>query len=300
MTDVLDAFAAEVGGAGSGPVTCVGGRTQWDAGGPLDAGVREVRAPEGVVTYAPSEMTVQVRAGTTVAALDAALAERGQTEARPDWSGATVGGVLSVGQSGIRRLGYGPVRDTVLEVRAVTADGTLVKAGGPTVKNVSGYDLCRLLVGSLGTLGFIGEVTLRTRPMAPLTRWITGEIDPFDARARLHRPTAILWDGRTTWVCLEGHPDDVQAQADLIGGTETDGAPPLPPHRWSLTPGALRDLPGLTEETGRFVAQVGVGLVHAERPQPPQPVDPVVADLQRRVKAAFDPDGRMNPGRLPA
>jgi glycolate oxidase FAD binding subunit len=259
-----------------------------------------VRAPEGVVAYVPSEMTVQVRAGTTVAALDAALAEHGQTVALPDWPGATVGGVLSVGRSGVRRLGYGPVRDTVLEVRAVTANGAVVKAGGPTVKNVSGYDLCRLLVGSLGTLGFIGEVTLRTRPLAPVTRWISSDIDPFDALARLHRPTAVLWDGGTTWVRLEGHPDDVQAQAAVVGGVDVDGPPPLPPHRWSLTPGELRDVSRRRDAMGGFVAQVGVGLVHAEHPQPPPAVDPVVADLRRRVKAAFDPEGRMNPGRGPA
>jgi glycolate oxidase FAD binding subunit len=209
--------------------------------------------------------------------------------------------VLSVGRSGVRRLGYGPVRDTVLEVRAVTANGAVVKAGGPTVKNVSGYDLCRLLVGSLGTLGFIGEVTLRTRPLAPVTRWISSDIDPFDALARLHRPTAVLWDGHTCWVCLEGHRGDVDAQAELVGlrGADVDGRPPLPPYRWSLRPGELRGLPEMAGATGRFVAEVGVGIVHAERPQPPRPVDPVVADLQRRVKASFDPEGRLNPGRVP-
>ena len=75
---------------------------------------------------------------------------------------------LAVGHSGIRRLGWGPVRDTVLEVRYVSADGRLIKGGGPTVKNVSGYDLPRLFVGSLGTLGIIAEVVLRTRPVPAL------------------------------------------------------------------------------------------------------------------------------------
>ena len=154
-----------------------------------------MRAPAGVVAFEPAEMTVRVRAGTTVADLDAALAEHGQTVALPAWPGATVGGVLAVGRSGVRRLGYGPVRDTVLEVRAVSASGAIVKAGGPTVKNVSGYDLARLVVGSLGTLAFIGEVVLRTRPIAATTRWLSASVDPFDALARLHRPTALQWDG---------------------------------------------------------------------------------------------------------
>src|SRR5206468_8580471 len=134
-------------------------------GGPPSPEVREVRAPAGVASFEPAEMTVRCGAGTTVAELDAALAEHGQCVALPDWDGGTVGGVLAVGRSGVRRLGYGPVRDALLEARFVSAEGRLVKAGGPTVKNVSGFDLCRLLVGSLGTLGLIGEVVLRTRPL---------------------------------------------------------------------------------------------------------------------------------------
>ena len=79
---------------------------------------------------------------------------------------ATVGGVLAAGLSGHRRLRHGPLRDRVLEVRFVTADGRLVKGGGPTVKNVTGFDLPRLLVGSLGTLGVLVQVTLRCQPLA--------------------------------------------------------------------------------------------------------------------------------------
>jgi glycolate oxidase FAD binding subunit len=248
-------------------------------------------------------MTVRVRAGTAVSDLDAALAGVGQTVALPAWPGATVGGVLAVGHSGLRHLGWGPVRDTVLEVRFVSADGTVVKAGGPTVKNVSGFDLCRLLVGSLGTLGLLAELVLRTRPLPAAERWLAGEADPFALVHRLHRPAAVLWDGTTTWVLLDGHPADVEAQARLTGLTAADGPPALPPHRWSLRPSAL---PSLVDGTappggapGRFVAQVGVGLVHAEAPPAARPADPAVVALHRRIKALFDPTGRLAPGREP-
>jgi glycolate oxidase FAD binding subunit len=284
-------FAAEVGPAGAGPVVAVGGRTQWDVGSPVDVAAREVRAPAGIVSFEPAEMTVRAGAGTTVADLDAALGEAGQCIALPDADGATVGGVLAVGHSGLRRLGWGPVRDVLLEARYVSADGTIVKAGGPTVKNVSGFDLCRLLVGSLGTLGLIGEVVLRTRPRPLVQQWFAGPADPHEVRRLLYRPASVLWDGTTTWVLLDGHPDDVASQAVLAGLAEVDGPPPLPPHRWSVEPGQLPTL------TGTFVAEVGVGVVHHTEPAPARTVAPEVAALHRRIKALFDPTGRLAPGR---
>ena len=116
----------------------------------------------------------------------------------------------------------------MLQVRYVSAAGDVVKAGGPTVKNVSGFDLCRLLVGSRGTLGFLGDVILRTRPRARCSQWFVGAVDPFAAAARLYRPTSVLWDGTTTWVLLEGDERDVAAQVAGLGLAETDGPPPLP------------------------------------------------------------------------
>ena len=235
----------------------------------------------GIVAYEPAEMTVRVRAGTPVAELDAALAEHGQMVPLdpPDPSAATVGAVLEAGESGLRRLRYGPVRDTLLEVRFAMADGRVVKAGGPVVKNVSGYDLCRLLVGSRGTLGRITEAVLRVQPRPALARWLMGAGDPFAARRRLFRPSSILWDGDMTWVLLEGHPADVAAEAAALGPGFVDapGPPALPPHRWSLRPSALSGLDGV------FVAEVGVGTVHRDTPQPPRPVHP----LHERVREAF-------------
>jgi len=280
----LKGFAAEVGT--EGPVAPVGGRTQWEVGGTVDPQAREVKAPAGIVAYEPAEMTVRVRAGTTVLELADALAGHGQMvpldPASPD---ATVGGVLAVGRSGLRRLRYGPVRDTLLEARFVSAQGRLVKAGGPVVKNVSGFDLCRLLVGSLGTIGVLAEVVLRAQPVPKAARWYRRDgADPFAVRAALHRPSSVLWDGTTTWVLLEGHPADIALDWD-----EADGPPPLPPYRRSMRPSKLRKL------SGRFVAEVGVGTVHVADPPPPKA--PERPDLHDRVKQLFDPTGRLNPGR---
>jgi glycolate oxidase FAD binding subunit len=288
----LIAFAEEVGT--DGPVVAVGGRTQWDVGGAVDAGAREVRAPTGIVSHQPEEMIVRVGAGTLVADLDAVVGERGQVVALPDWPGATVGGVLAVGRSGVRRLGWGPVRDTLLEARYVSAEGRVVKAGGPVVKNVTGFDLCRLLVGSLGTIGLIAEVVLRVRPRPAVSRWLLGDVDPFALRRRLHRPSSILWDGTTTWVLLEGQPADVDAQAVLAGSafTEVEGPPPLPSAgRESVRPSAVHQL------TGSFVAEVGVGVVHRPHAAEAAAPDPSTVALHRRIKDLFDPTGRLNPGR---
>lgn len=279
----LSAFAAEVGA--DGPVTVTGLGTR---GGPVP-GVRVVHAPAGVEWVQPDEMTACCGAGTPVDDLAAALAAHGQYVALP--GGGTVGGALAVGRSGVRRLGDGPVRDALLQARYVSAAGEVVTAGGPTVKNVSGFDLCRLLVGSRGTLGFLGEVILRTRPLPQYSQWFHRPVaEPMEVFAALYRPTSVLWDGATVWVLLEGHPADVDDQARSAGLVPADGPPALPTaHRYGVAPSELAGL------TGRFVAEVGVGVVHTDEP-PPFRRESSVTKLGERVKAEFDPTGRLNPG----
>ncbi len=306
-------------------VTPVGARTHWDVGGPPPLGGREVRAPDGVIDYEPADMTVTVGAGATFAALDALLAEHGQEVALdPRSHDATIGGILACGLSGIRRLRHGPLRDHVLEVRFVTGYGELVKGGGPTVKNVTGYDLPRLFVGSLGTLGVLMQATLRCRPRPRVARWFSVE----DARA-FHRPSARLWDGAHEHVLLEGAEADVEAQ--VRDCTPLAAPPELPDgaHRGrvSVAPARIREVGQALPGDVRWCAELQVGTVHVAadsadaldgaravahahggwmfREAGGAPGDdgygralPNLA-LMRRIKHAFDPDGRCNPGRLP-
>lgn len=287
MDLTLDEFADAVGRSGAVSITGDGTR-----GGPVRS-VPIVRAPAGIVSVDPAEMTVCCGAGTPVDELAEALAEQGQRVVLPP--GGTVGGAMAVGRSDLRRLGDGALRDAVLQVRYVSAAGKVVKAGGPTVKNVSGFDLCRLLVGSRGTLGFFGEVILRTRPLARFQGWYAVDGDPWDLLAGLYRPVSVLWDGIRTWVLLEGHPDDVAAQAARFDLRPAEGPPDLPTGgRWSLPPSAL---PALSSEgPGTFVAEIGVGVVHHVDPPPSRPVDPATRRLHERLKQRFDPAGRLNPG----
>ncbi len=280
----LDEFAAAVGD--EGPVTIVGLGTR---GGAVSE-VRAVRAPTGIDWVQPDEMTVCCGAGTPVDELVDALRAHAQTVALP--AGGTVGGALSLGHSDHRRLGYGPVRDVLLQARYVGAAGEVVKAGGPTVKNVSGFDLCRLLVGSRGALGFVGEVILRTRPLPAMSQWFSASCaDPDDVFTRLHRPVSVLWNGARVWALLEGHHDDVASQAAGVGLSAADGPPSLPTgSRRAVAPSSISSV------TGEFVAEVGVGIVHHAETWSAPERDPRVAALARALKTEFDPSGRLNPG----
>lgn len=299
--EALSSFAAEVGS--QGPVCVRGGGTRWSLGGSVAPDTREVAAPEGIVAFEPAEMTVRVRAGTPVTELHAELAGAGQRTALPERPGGTVGGALMAGESSIARLALGPVRDALLQARYVCADGQIASGGAGTVKNVSGFDLCRLLVGSLGTLGLVGEVLLRTVPVPEVERWVRLAGAAGDSARSCHTAASVLWDGTDVWALLSGYGVDVDEDLGLlasVGSCEDVGGPPdLPPHRWSCPPKQAASFGAQNGAAGRFVAEIGVGVVHASEPQPARPVEPGVAELNRRFKERFDPTGRLNPGRDP-
>ena len=167
----------------------------------------------------------------------------------------------------------------------------------PTVKNVSGFDLCRLLVGSLGTIGLIGEALLRTQPLPEVQRWVSARaVSPRAVLDGSFTAASVLWNGDTTWAMLSGLRVDTDADRAALQavGDFVDVEPPdLPPHRWSCSPASAASFAG----PGPFVAEIGVGIVHASGPQPCQELPPGVAALNKRIKAEFDPDGRLNPGR---
>lgn len=296
---VLHGFASTVGD--EGPISVRGGGTRWDVGGPLMAGTRVVEAPAGIVDHAPAEMTVRVRAGTPVGDLEAALEEHGQRSALP-MRGGTVGGAIAVGEDHAEVLGRGRLRDSVLQVRYVSAEGRLVTGGGPVVKNVSGFNLPKLMTGSLGTLGLMAEFVLRTNPIPAASLWLrSDDVDPFIVPEATLRPSAVLTDRTTTWVLLEGHVADVQSERRRLDGigsfVEAAGPPRLPAHRWAMAPAALRTVSA--EETGEAVLSIGVGRIWADLAPPAPTVDPVIEAISGRMKQNFDPGGRLNPGRRP-
>ena len=287
---VSDLTAFRNDGGEADPVCVRGGGTRWEVGGD-DAGVRSVTAPSGIEAFEPAEMTVTVGAGTTVATLSAALAEDGQEVAIDGPHGSTVGGALMIGRSSLRRGRLGELTDVLLQADCVGADGALFTAGGPTVKNVTGYDLCRLLVGSLGTLALVGRVILRTRPLPEAFAWMSGAVSTGEVVDVLYRPATVLWDGVETTVRVEGNGQDVDEEVGRLQaiGMAPTGEPVLPAEwdRWTgvLPPGG--------------VLEVGAGVVHqSDRPESGN-VSVGVRALGERVRDSFDPTRRLNPGRDP-
>lgn len=249
------------------PLEVRGGGSVLDRLPSCDASVVSVAGLTGVVAHAAEDLTITVRAGTGVDELREVLATAGQEcPIEPtDGTGSTVGGRIATGLAGPRQLGAGRVRDWLLRVRFVTGAGQVATAGGVTVKDVTGYDLCRLMTGSWGTLGVITEVTLKLRPLARHRAWYATTTPRHDLDGVLFRPVSLITTIDRTCVLLEGHPDDAAAQADLAGLAPAD-PPTLPTTaRAALDPARVPEF--LTAIDGaelRWAVQDGTGLCHLD------------------------------------
>lgn len=201
----------------------------------------------GLVEYNPADLTVTVRAGTRLAALQAELAAHDQMLALdPPFAGqATIGGILAVNDSGPRRLGYGTARDLVIGTRVVGADGRVTRAGGRVVKNVTGYDLNKLYVGSLGTLAVLAEVSFKLHPLPRLTRTVWASFPDADGAM-----TAVLRLLRSPLAPLAIMLNDLRGSEMGL-----DDASPLRLHVELTGPSAA--LERKTAETRRYCHEAG-------------------------------------------
>ena len=155
-----------------------------------------------MVDYPARDMTITVEAGITMSQLAATLAAERQWLPidAPQAASATLGGVVATAASGPRRYGYGTMRDYVIGISAVDGRGMPFKGGGRVVKNVAGYDFCKLLTGSLGTLGIVSQVTLKIKPLPRASSFLVADLPDLEAAERL---LAALIDSATTPAAIE-------------------------------------------------------------------------------------------------
>ena len=223
------AEAAQVLSGSTGSVLFRGGATQLDWAGrvPDPDLVVDTTDLSGVLTHNAGDMTASVRAGTTLIALQDQLAGAGQWLALdpPTASaGATVGGLLAAGDSGPSRLRYGGIRDLVIGVTIVLADGTVARSGGHVIKNVAGYDLAKLVHGSLGSLALVAEVVVRLHPLPERSVTFTGDADAAQATAAALalaasplEPAAVEWASAADAGRLLVRVDGTEAPVDAAG-----------------------------------------------------------------------------------
>ena len=192
---------------------------------------------KGVISYSPEELVITVKAGTPVSELKKLLAENRQILGfdPPEFPSSspresTIGGAIAAGLSGPSRPFKGGVQDFILGVKMMTGTGEILKFGGQVIKNVAGFDISRLLVGSMGCLGIILEVSLRTLPMPEYQRTLCLENEnPDDAILLMNqlagKPlpiSAASWLDGITRIKLSGFKHSIESATAAIGGTVDD------------------------------------------------------------------------------
>jgi glycolate oxidase FAD binding subunit len=304
------------------------------------AGVGEtlnVSGHRGIIAYEPTELVITARAGTPLAEIEAVLAANQQMlpfEPPHFTETSTLGGMVAAGLSGPRRPWGGSVRDAVLGVKLLNGRGEVLRLGGQVMKNVAGYDVSRLMVGALGTLGVLLEVSLKVLPRPASERTLLFQPGEAAIRAaQLPISASLEVDGKR-YLRLSASARCVEQAIAQMGGDQTDAsiwaavrdqthpffATDLPLWRISLPAaapalnlpgseliewnGALRwlisDLPGKTLRQ-RVVTLGGHATLfkgHDGGGKVFQPLPPAMLALHQRVKLALDPQRIFNPGRL--
>ena len=238
LSPVDERELSEAVAGAEGPLRIVGGGTR-PVGRPVSGEVLSTRGLSGIELYEPGALTIVARAGTPLAEVEVALAAENQrlpfepmdmrgllgTRGEP-----TIGGVVAANASGPRRIQAGACRDSLIGVRFVDGRGTVLKNGGRVMKNVTGYDLVKLLAGSYGTLGVVSEVSFKvlpgieTRACVLLNGLSNGDAvaamakalgSPYEVSGAAHTPAGI--DGHpVTMLRLEGFSDSVAYRAGKL------------------------------------------------------------------------------------
>jgi glycolate oxidase FAD binding subunit len=323
------------------PLRIQGGNTKAFLGREVAGEILDTRAHRGIVSYDPTELVISVRAGTPLSELLATLDAKGQMlpcEPPSFGEGATVGGMIAAGLSGPRRPWSGSVRDFVLGTRVISGLGTHLRFGGEVMKNVAGYDLSRLMVGSYGCLGVLTEVSLKVLPKPRQCLSISLDIDCARALENLaqwgQQPlpiSAASHDGQRLYLRLEGGEGSVTAAHQRLGGEPLDsgywadlneqrldffneglalwrlslpnnlGPLDLPGEQLIDWGGAQRWLKSGADNIQSRALELGghaTCFSHGVSETPFQPLAPALLRYHRQLKAQLDPQGLFNPGRM--
>lgn len=261
-----------------------------------------------ILEHEATDLTCVVEPGVRLSELSRALAPHSQRLALDPPGDPTIGECITHALSGPLRHGYGAVRDLILGVSVVLADGTIASSGGKVVKNVAGYDLAKLFCGSEGRLGLVVRAAFRLHPRPESTSTFEVALEQTrDVRPRLAElersklvPAALdlLWPGRLLGL-VEGSPHVVEAQ--LAEATRLVGARVVASEEWEISHerqlravGALGFAPGAIGEVLRAenptLVRPSVGVAYLDR-EHEEPVSDALVDLHERIRRQFDPDG---------
>ncbi len=233
MADLTNEFVAQIreAAAHKSPLTIEGsGSKRWYGNATVAQRQLSTTGHTGILDYDPAELVLTARTGTTIAELEKVLAERGQMLAfePPRYAAeSTLGGVIAAGLSGPARPYAGGVRDFVLGLHVVDGKGDVLKFGGQVMKNVAGYDVSRLMTGSLGVLGLITQVSLKVLPIPPAQCTLCFELSEAAAIHQINawssKPlpiTASVWHQGVLSVRLAGARAAVASADQQLGGTK--------------------------------------------------------------------------------